>query len=160
KALASKGDYQRAIDDLDESILVDPGGPTAWTVRGTIRYHILKEYGPAVTDLKEAIRLNPKDPLTRNYLACLLATCPYDRHRDGGLAVEHATKACELTDWRDLQLIDTLAAAFAEAGDFDKAVKYQVKALGLSKDEKEKASLRGHLDLYKANRPVRDTPKE
>ena len=45
--------------------------------------------------------------------------------RDGKQAVEHATLACELTKWKDAGYLDTLAVAYAEAGDFDKAVEFQ-----------------------------------
>ena len=49
-----------------------------------------------------------------NDLAWLLATAPDARFRDGPRAVEHATRACELSGWRDAAALDTLAAAYAE----------------------------------------------
>src|SRR5262249_19208480 len=61
-------------------------------------------------------------------LAWLWATGP-DGVRDGKRAVEAATRACELTDWKENEFLDTLAAAYAEVGDFDKAVEYQKKAV-------------------------------
>jgi hypothetical protein len=55
--------------------------------------------------------------------------------------------------------IDTLAAAYAEAGDFDKAVKWQQKAMDMAEDENT-ADCKSRLDLYKAGKPYREEPKE
>jgi hypothetical protein len=100
----------------------------------------------------EAIRLDPKDADAHDSLARLLATCPDEKHRDGKKAVEHATKACELTDQKDHYYIETLAAAYAEAGDFGEAVKWQEKASSMcSEDEKE--DFKARLDLYKSGKP-------
>lgn len=82
--------------------------------------------------------------------------------RDGKKAVEYARTACELTQWKDVALLDTLAAAYAEAGEFDEAIKWQEKALNSpdlasrfgGEAELEKARLR--LKLYQERKPYRD----
>jgi serine/threonine protein kinase len=112
----------------------------------------------AIRACYEAIDAAPIDPIAHNHLAWLLATGP-DRIRDGPLAIKHSTTACDLTDWKLPSLLDTLAVAHAEAGDFDKAVEYQEKALACDFPEYQKmhgAGARQRLDLYRRKMPYRD----
>ena len=57
-------------------------------------------------------------------------------------------------------MLDTLAAAYAEAGDFDSALKWQAKAIALETDAKEKAEYGERLKLYQAKKPFRETKSE
>src|SRR5262249_29234886 len=90
-------------------------------------------------------------------LARLLATCPDDKTRDGKRAVEYATTACERTGWKNPLYLDTLASAYAEAAQFDEAVRYQFRALeepALKGDLRRAA--RQQLELYLQKKPFRD----
>ena len=75
--------------------------------------------------------------------------------RDGKSAVAFATKACELTEWKDPGSLETLAAACAESGEFDAAVKWQTKAIGLLSDEKQQEHYGTRLTLYQQRKPYR-----
>ncbi|MDB4664535.1 protein kinase [bacterium] len=79
--------------------------------------------------LKMAIKECPSFPWAYNNLAWRLATSAVDDERDGTAAVEMATKACELCD--SPSMTGTLAAAYAETGDFEQAIKLQQQAVEL-----------------------------
>jgi len=87
-------------------------------------------------------------------LAWLRATCPDQHGRDGKGAVESATKACELSAWRNPNHLATLAAAYAEAGDFANAVKWEQQAIELAPKDLV-SELRLVLELYTAHKPRR-----
>ena len=75
------------------------------------------------------MRLDPTYLALLNNKAWLLATCTDKRYRDGKKALELATKSCELTEWKNCYSLATLAGAYAETGDFDKAVQWEEMAL-------------------------------
>ena len=99
-----------------------------------------------------------KDPLAHNNLAWLLATCPDARYRDGTRAVVLANRACVLTASEDPVYLDTLAAAYAEAGEFAMAVKWQQEALVLTRDAKAREKSQARVALYQAKTPYREGP--
>jgi serine/threonine protein kinase len=110
-----------------------------------------------------AVSVNPNDPcaLTLNSLAWLQATYPIPEFRDGTKAVDNATQACELTKWNNTTYIDTLAAACAEAGDFEAAIKWQQKAIDLLSDRersKYQAEYEAKLKLYEADQAYHGQP--
>jgi tetratricopeptide (TPR) repeat protein len=107
--------------------------------------------------LEAAIEANPKWALSHNELAWLLATAWDASIRDGQRAVALATKACELLEWKDWAYLDTLAAAYAEAGQFADALKWETKALETPDalgDALEEA--RARLKLYQAGQPYHE----
>jgi len=156
----AKREYDKAIADYGEAIRLDPKYATAYNDRG-YAWRAKKEYGKAIADYGEAIRLDPKDPRAYKGRAWLWATCPDEKYRDGKKAIESATRAGELTEWKDADHLDTLAAAWAEARDFDAAVKWQEKALGLlaKDDEPKRKDFNARLTLYQAKKPYHEEPK-
>lgn len=86
-------------------------------------------------------------------LAWLLATCPDEKIRDGKRAVDVAQQVLSAWNETDVGLCDTLAAAYAEQGDFAQAVRWQTKAIELLKNDLQRSALQKRLSLYQAGQP-------
>lgn len=179
--------WKAAINDLNETIRLQPAFFQASWDRA-LTYEAMGDYPDAIKDLNALAKVtyqvgNPYEmALTLNQRAWIRATCANASFRNGKVAVEDAKKACDLVKWKRAQYIDTLAGSFAEAGDFDSAVRYEQQAIDLNrsgKDEtiqktgdpvgdkvavmmanKAQQSLPGYfkrLELYKQHRPYRET---
>ncbi len=94
--------------------LVRRGGPRVFLRACADRYGALGQYTNAVDMLHRAILLDSSDDSSYNQLAWIRATCSDASVRNGKEAVAAASKACELTEWKDWEFIDTLAAACAK----------------------------------------------
>ena len=149
-----RSDYAKAIADYDQAVKLNPELTQAYNNRGAALKAKL-EYAKAVENYNEAVKRNPKDPYAYNNRAWLWATCPNSKFRDARQAVESAKKSCELTNYNSWDSLGTLAAAHAEAGEFDEAVKWAAKALETA-PEAEKAALQERLELFKSKKPFRD----
>lgn len=98
---------------------------------------------------------NPAQEL--NSSARRKATSADERYLDGPMAVEQATEACEKTDWKRADYVDTLAAAYAETGDFEAAINWQLKAIDMAAANSSfKAVAEERLELYRAGKPCRE----
>src|SRR5262249_4131795 len=142
-----KQEYDKAVKDYTEAVRLDPNFFSAYTNRG-LAWKNKKGYDKAIADYSKAAELNPNYAAAFNNLAWLYATCPDTAIRDGKKAVEAAKKAVKLED--NPQSRDTLAAAYAEVGDFESAVTEQRKALeDKSLDEGERKEMESRLELYR-----------
>jgi tetratricopeptide (TPR) repeat protein len=149
--LQEKGDLLAAIADYDVGIRLN-ADTWSYVSRGRA-WDSKKDHAKALADFDQAIRINPNFSLAYNNAAWLLATCANEHFRDGRRAIEMATKACELTDWEDASYLDTLAAAYAETGDFESAVKHQTKALEFEPTNDE---LLEHAALFENHQPYHE----
>ncbi len=114
----------------------------------------------AIAQCSELVRLQPDNVMGLNQLARALATNGEASLRDGRRAVELAQRAARLTGNRDPDILDTLAAAYAEAGRFSEAVKSAEQALALATSQNNVAladALRVRIKLYRAESPYHDT---
>jgi Flp pilus assembly protein TadD len=144
------------VGELAAAVRLDPRNAEAHNNLGAI---LVKQgrVEEAMAHYTEALRHDPDDAEVHNNRAMIWAASPEARYRDGRRAVEAATRACELTGWTDPRTLDTLAAAYAEAGDFEAAVKWQATALDLLTDVRERQDFRARLELYRNRRPYRET---
>jgi tetratricopeptide (TPR) repeat protein len=149
-------DYRKAVLDFTAALRRNKDAKTHM-LRGHA-FSELGEYERALLDLEESLRLGPKNAEAHNSLAWVLATAGVPGFRDGKRAVELARKALNLGGWSDPGHLDTLAAAYAETGDFKEAVRWQEKALadkGFAEKNKDAAD---RLALYRARKPYRHVP--
>jgi tetratricopeptide (TPR) repeat protein len=155
-AWKDKGDYDKAIADYTKAIELDPKHTSAYYNRGNAWY-AKGDYDKAMVDYTKTIEIDPKYTKVYNSLAWLMATCPDDRYRNGKRAVELAEKAVKLDETSNR--LDTLAAAYAEAGRFQDAIKTQEWAITKLEQEGRKKSLaeyEEHLASYKSGKPWRE----
>jgi tetratricopeptide (TPR) repeat protein len=115
----NKQDNAKAVTDYTEALRLDPDIEMVHYRRARA-YHDLSEYAKANADFVAAYELDPDYPNLLNAWAWQLATCPDDKLRDGKLALQLAHKTKDM---------DTLAAAYAEAGAFADAVAAQKRAI-------------------------------
>jgi tetratricopeptide (TPR) repeat protein len=149
--------FEERLDYCTRAIEARPNEATAYDQRGDL-YLLLGQWNEAISDFTKAIELGSDNFSVLNEIAWLLATSQEYGLRDGKKAVEYATKACELTDWENPMIVDTLAAAYAEVGDFTEAVKWQKKAVEFLSEEDPHGILGGvelRLKLYEAGKPYR-----
>jgi cytochrome c-type biogenesis protein CcmH/NrfG len=116
-----------------------------------------------VFQLNEAARISPDSAEALNNLAWTLATSPDANIRNGARAVQLAQHACELTHFEKTIFIGTLAAAYAEAGQFDDAMATAQKAIALARENGEQELLQKNqelLELYRAHQPYREAAEK
>lgn len=155
--LRESQNYHLAIVEFCRAIALAPQNYDAFVNRGLV-YQDLGEWQRALDDFETAARRSPDNVTPWNNLAWLKATCPDEQFRNGAEAVEDATKTCELSKWENFAALSTLAAAYAEQADFEKAIEWQQKSIELA-PEQIRPVLDEGLRLYEAHMPMRIAAK-
>ncbi len=144
---------ERAVADFSAVIELNPNVAEAYNNRG-YNLQLLGEYEKALADYDRAIELAPNHRLAFQNKAWLLSAAEDEFIRDGKQAIAAATKACELSQFKDLGDVKALAAAFAEDGQFEKAIGWQEQVVGKLTGEAQKFERRV-LGRYRARQPFR-----
>jgi tetratricopeptide (TPR) repeat protein len=154
RVYAVRGKHKESVAEYSEALRLIPQAADIHLARG-YQYHQMSEFTKAAEDFTAAIKLDPKNAGARTGLAVLRATCPDANMRDGASAVQYATEACKLTHWKDVSSLSVLAAAYAECGQFDKAIQWQKEAIAHCTPAQK-----GRLDAGVARYQERQPPHE
>lgn len=113
----------------------------------------------AVRYWKATLELEPDWPRVLNNLGWIMATSTNEKLFNPKDALQYAAKACELTKYEDPETLDTLGAAYAAKGEFDKATQTAQKAGEIFSSrgmEKKAEQARSRLELYKTGKAYRE----
>jgi tetratricopeptide (TPR) repeat protein len=117
------------------------------------------QYRDAVAHYESALQIDPRSVLTMNNLAWLLATCADASVRNGTRAVEIAARADALSGGEDPLILHTLAAAYAENGQFSQAVETAEHAARLARQQQKEFLVRAlphEIELYQTSLPYHE----
>jgi tetratricopeptide (TPR) repeat protein len=149
-------DYKRAAEEYQKSADERFGPGLAYLASLYARgLGVPHDYRKAVALFEESIRVAPHPNAWNNY-AWFLATCPDAAYRDGQRAVFLAKSACEMSEWKVRNFIGTLAAAYAECGDFESAIFYQTAEMALEGNYPTTEQMQADLKLFQQRKPVRE----
>ena len=114
----------------------------------------------SLESFRAAYKYRPTSVLAANTLAWIMATHPNEKLRDGKAAMRIAEEMCKQTKFQQPTLLDTLAAAYAETGEFDKAVATSTRAIELlesnPKTKQDSSIMQQRKALYLKRQAFRD----
>jgi len=158
--LAAQGRLEEAVREYQRTLELLPNSAQAHFKYGQALQAQHDDAGAKI-EYEQALALEPKHGGANLSLAWLLATCPEGALRDGKRAVELARQAEAQSGGESPQVLDTLAAAYAEAGRYGEAVATAKRALELSATRNNQPLAEGiqlRLKLYEANTPYHEKP--
>ncbi len=152
------GDVERAVHHLRKATTSRPSYGM-----GRLNYGValmrVGQFGTAVVQLREAVRLMPRNPAPRVSLSWILSTSANSHLRDGAEALRLAVEAGQMSEMPDPQTLDTLAAAYAETGQFGRAVATAEQALAEAEARGAPPAvieqIRRRIRMYKRHTPYR-----
>ena len=153
-ARALKGDFDGAMADYNKALKIRPRYAEAYNNRGFARTQ-MGDLQQALNDYSRALEINPFFVDAYNNKAWILATAADKRYRNGAQAIMLAQKAVELKP--SAASLDTLAAAYAAAGNFESAIDTQKKAvqkLLVTDQTSEVPKYMTHLNTYRSQQSL------
>jgi tetratricopeptide (TPR) repeat protein len=159
--LSRRGDAQGAIREWRSAIDLDPKYAEAHVSLGDA-LDAQGRTAEALAHWRDGLQLQPNDPPALRRVAWVLATSPDAAIRDGAEAVAFAVRALELSGGKDAQALDTLAAAYAEKGQFADAALTARRAQARAAQENQPAlahDIGVRVALYEAGQPFRERVK-
>jgi protein O-mannosyl-transferase len=159
-ALAQTGRVNEAIGHYKQALQLKPDYADAH-YRLALALKDQGQFDAAIAHCRKVLELEPRPMLAQNTLAWLLATCPDASLRNGPRAVELAQQAAQFSGGASPEILDTLAAAYAEAGRFSEAVETARLALNLAATQNKKPlaeAIQTRLKLYEAHAPYHESP--
>ncbi|MFN0009906.1 MAG: tetratricopeptide repeat protein [Planctomycetota bacterium] len=156
-ALGSQAKLDAALTHLQKALSSRPGDvetrrwvATTLTLKGRVE--------DAIAEHRKLLEADPDDVGAMNSIAWIRATHPDGAHRDAKEAVAFAERARDHSPTPNLVLLETLAAAYAEAGRFDEAGTISDQAIELAGSlgqARDTERLRAQRELYRARKPLR-----
>ncbi len=155
--LARQGQFDEALAHYQRVLEIEPNFAAAHANAGDV-LAARGQFREALGHYRTAVENQPKDPMVQRSLAWLQATCADASLRNGAEAIEHAQRANQLSGGMRPEVLDTLAAAYAEAGWFPEALATAHKAQELARRQNNRAlveALQERIARYEAGRPYR-----
>ncbi len=156
--LARRGKIGEAMDCFRKALEIEPDLADAHYNLG-LALAGRGQIEEAIGHYQQTLKVKPDHEEALNNLAWLRATCPEASFRDGAEAVKSAQRLLTLSGGRNANILDTLAAAYAEAGRFPEAVETARKALQLATEQGKQPlaeSLKAKIPLYEAGTPFHE----
>jgi tetratricopeptide (TPR) repeat protein len=141
------GLYRQALEDIDVAVKLKPCNAGYLQNRAVI-LTAMDRYGEAIENYEQAIQLDPRGGGTYNNLAWLLATAKDPAFRNCRKAISYSRKALKIG--KNGSWLDTLAAAYAECGGFEKAAEVETQAYNLSRPPNE--NFRKRIEIYRTGK--------
>jgi protein O-mannosyl-transferase len=160
-ALLEKGEFDAAIDNCRAALLIQPNNPDCHTVLA-IALDEKAQPAEAIQHYEKALAISPQSVSALNNLAWLLATCSNKSFRNGARAIQLARQAEQLSGGTNALVLRALAAGYAEAGQFGKAIESARTAMQLGRSQGDDSlanQLQQDIALYELGLPYRETAK-
>lgn len=158
KLSESSGQFEESVSYLEAFENIAPEAAAPLRLNLAQRLYKSGRHGEAADNIREVLRHNPLQLTAASNLAWILATNPSVNVRNGSEAVKWATILVQGTQQRDPRALDTLAAAYAETGEFEKAVNTSNAAIAIATKLNQQSllpELRSRLASFQQGRPWR-----